>query len=241
MEGHKKNPDKLNTIGIITVGGVGSALVYLSIVGLQAFYVDETAIVDEVRSFGDQEKVRTSLKAEQIGHIESDLTRKGVNAEGKPVIAIPIETAKGLIVRDAKVDAAFLVPMVGRSETSTIQPIFGRPVALPPPPPAPVPPPADGAVPGVVPPDGATPGTPPPGPPTPGTPAPAQPNPGVGTPNAPAGTPQPGQIPAPTTPSTQPRPGTPAPAVQPPAARPTTVPATGSAAPAQPPAHGGGH
>ena len=165
MDAPKKNPDKLNNIGIITVGGVGSALVYLSIVGLQAFYVDETAIVDEVSSFGDQEKVRIDLKGKQIGSITTDLTRKGVTAENKPIVAIPIETAKGLVVRDARVDPANLVPIVGRSETTTIQPIFGRPVALPPPPPDAVPPPADGTVPGTVPPadtsvPGATPGTP---------------------------------------------------------------------------------
>ncbi|MBZ0235554.1 MAG: hypothetical protein K8M05_24705, partial [Deltaproteobacteria bacterium] len=150
-EGPKKNPDdKLNTIGIVTVGAVGAALVYLSIVGLQAFYVDETAVVDEIRHFGDQDKTRSSLKAEQMGRITTDLTRKGMSADGKPIIAIPIDKAKALVVEGARSDAANLVPMIGRSEASTIQPIFGRPVALPPPPPDAVPPPADGAVPGAV-------------------------------------------------------------------------------------------
>lgn len=202
--GPKKNPDNLNTIGIITVGGAGAALVYLSIVGLQAFYVDETAVVDEIRHFGDQEKTRVSLKTEQVGRITTDLTRKGVNAEGKPLIAIPIETAKALVVEAAKVDPANLVPMIGRSEASTIQPIFGRPVALPPPPPEPVAPPADGAVPGAVPPDGA--GAPPadgtaPAQPAPaaGTAAPAQPAPAAAPPAAAppaAATPTPAQPPA---------------------------------------------
>ncbi len=196
-EGPKKNPDNLNTIGIVTVGGVGAALVYLSIVGLQAFYVDETAIVDEVRHFGDQEKARTSLKSEQVGALTTNLTRKGVNADGKPLIAIPIETAKALVVEAARVDPANLVPMIGRSEASTIQPIFGRPVALPPPPPEPVAPPADGSVPGAVPPDGAAVPTPagaegaapaqPAATPTPTptpTPAPAQPAPAAAQPPA---------------------------------------------------------
>lgn len=182
--GTKRNPDHLNTIGIVTVGGVGAALVYLSIVGLQAFYVDETAIVDEVRHFGDQEKVRTSLKSEQVGRITTDLTRKGVNADGKALIAIPIETAKALVVEAAKVDPANLVPMIGRSEASTIQPIFGRPVALPPPPPEPVAPPADGSVPGAVPPDGAA-------VPSPEGAAPVQPTPAAATPTPAAATPTP--------------------------------------------------
>ncbi|HUQ04637.1 MAG TPA: hypothetical protein VM261_19185 [Kofleriaceae bacterium] len=242
-DGPKKNPDNLNTIGIITVGLVGAALVYLSIVGLQAFYVDETAIVDEVRSFGDQEKVRTSLKAEQSGHI-SDFVRKGNAADGRPVVSIGIDQAKKLVVEGAKVDPSNLVPIVGRSDKGTIQPIFGRPVALPPPPTDAVPPPADGSVPGAVPPDGAgagagtgtaapaaapgaAPGTAPGAAPAtapgtaPGTGAtPGQPNPGTGTPTSPA------PAVAPTAGSATPPPATPPPATPPPA-------------PA--PAHGGGH
>lgn len=151
MEGAKRNPDdKLNTIGIATVGAVGSALVYLSIVGLQAFYAGETAIVDEIAQFGDQEKVRNSLKSEQVGKITTDLRRMGWStADGKPVVSIPIEQAMRLVVRDASTDPANLVPAVGRADKATIQPVFGRPLALPPPPPPPpepppeVPPPPD--------------------------------------------------------------------------------------------------
>ncbi len=202
MESPKKNPDSMNTIGIITVGAVGSALVYLSIVGLQAFYVDETAIVDEVSTFGQQENVRADLKSRQVGVITTDLMRKGWTTpapDNKQVVSIPIETAKQLVVRDAKVDPANLVPAVGRSETGTIQPIFGRPVALPPPPPPDVLPPADGTVPGVVPPDGASPA---------GAVDPTQPTPPGATPPA---TPGPS---VPTTPS----------ATTPPAAAPATTP-----------------
>jgi len=148
MDAPKKNPDKLNTIGIVTVGAVGSALVYLSIVGLQAFYVNETSAVDEVAAFGDQALPRTSLKSAQVGKI-TEPRRMGWNgADGKPVVSIPIERAKQLIAQDAKVDAGNLVPVVGRSDKGTIQPIFGRPVALPPPPPPPEPVDPTGAIPG---------------------------------------------------------------------------------------------
>lgn len=196
MEGAKRNPDdKLNTIGIATVGAVGSALVYLSIVGLQAFYAGETAIVDEIAQFGDQEKVRNSLKSEQVGKITTDLRRMGWStADGKPVVSIPIEQAMRLVVRDASTDPANLVPAVGRADKATIQPVFGRPLALPPPPPPPEPPPVDGQVPGVVPPAGADapapapdPGAAPaaPAPTAPAAPAPAAPAPAA--PAAPAG------------------------------------------------------
>jgi hypothetical protein len=178
MEGPKKNPDKLNTIGVVTVGAVGSSLVYLSIVGLQAFYVNETSTVDTAAAFGDQEKARTSLKSDQVGKITDPRRMNWNDTSGKPVISIPIDAAKKLIVQGAKVDPANLVPVVGKSEKSTIQPIFGRPIALPAaPPPAPVTPdmPAP-AVPGAVPPDGAAPGTPAPGTaPAPAAPAPAAP------------------------------------------------------------------
>jgi hypothetical protein len=226
MEGHKKNPDQLNTIGIITVGGVGAALVYLSIVGLQAFYVDETSVVDEVRHFGDQGKVRDDLRATQTGH-NTDFVRKAPLEPGKPgMVTIGIDEAKKLVVRDAKVDPSNLIPAVGKSDVSTIQPIFGRPVALPPPPPTPVPPPADGTAPGVVPPDG----TPPDGA-APGTESPPAPVPGATT--TPAGATTPGAAtPGAATPPAagsaapaQPRPTTPPP--PPPPARPATPPAAG--------------
>ena len=42
MSGPKRNPDKLNTIGIVVVGICGAVLVYVTIVALQAFYVNDT-------------------------------------------------------------------------------------------------------------------------------------------------------------------------------------------------------
>jgi hypothetical protein len=229
MEGTKKNPDQLNTIGIITVGGVGAALVYLSIVGLQAFYVGETSVVDEVRKFGDQGKLRDDLRATQTGH-NTDFVRKAPLEPGKPgMVTIGIDAAKALVLRDAKVDPSNLIPAVGKSDLSTIQPIFGRPIPLAAPPPAPVPPPADGTVPGVVPPAGDTTGTPPDGA-QPGTEAHPAPVPGAGSASA---------APAPAAGS-----ATPAPA----AGSATPAPAAGSATPAparpdptlpHPPAAGG--
>jgi hypothetical protein len=191
MEGPKKNPDKLNTIGVVTVGAVGSSLVYLSIVGLQAFYVNETSTVDSVATFGDQAKARSSLKSDQVGKITDPRRMNWNDTAGKPVISIPIDAAKKLIVQDAKVDPANLIPVVGKSEKSTIQPIFGRPIALPAaPPPAPVTP--DMPAPGAVPPDGAA--APAPAAPAPAAPAaattattPAAPAPATPTPAAPGG------------------------------------------------------
>ena len=43
MSGPKRNPDRLNTIGVVVVGICGAVLVYVSIVALQAFYLNDTA------------------------------------------------------------------------------------------------------------------------------------------------------------------------------------------------------
>ena len=42
MSGPKRNPDRLNTIGVVVVGICGAVLVYVTIVALQAFYVNDT-------------------------------------------------------------------------------------------------------------------------------------------------------------------------------------------------------
>jgi hypothetical protein len=43
MSGPHRNPDKINTIGIVVVGICGAVLVYVSIVALQAFYMDDSS------------------------------------------------------------------------------------------------------------------------------------------------------------------------------------------------------
>jgi hypothetical protein len=131
-QGEKKNPDKLNTVGIVTVGLAGSAMVYLAIIGVQALYQNETSQVDEVAQFGRQADVRNTLKAEQVGYINEPRIRQGATGIGGAQLhIIPIEAAKDLVLNDVKVDPANLVPAVSRSEFTTIKPVFGRPVALP--------------------------------------------------------------------------------------------------------------
>lgn len=163
--GEKKNPDRMNTIGIATVGFAGCAFVYLSITGIEALYLNESSRVDEVAKFGKQEETKKTLKAEQVGKItEPRLGTKAAN--GTQLYTVPIDTAKTLILRDVAVDPANLVPAVSRSEFTTIKPVFGRPQNLPSavpigqsaPPPAPVDPaapPAGDVAPGTAPAGGA--------------------------------------------------------------------------------------
>lgn len=146
--GPKKN-NALNTIGIITVGVVGSVFVYVSIIGLQALYVSETSAVSVQKSFGAQGEVKDSLKAEQVGNISDAGRRMSVfGPSNTQLLIVGIDAAKKLVVRDAG-DPSRLVPAIGPSIKPSIAPLFGRPQPLPPePPPAP---PVDGAAPAIDP------------------------------------------------------------------------------------------
>jgi hypothetical protein len=130
--GEKKNPDKMNTVTIVTVGLTGAALVYISIIAIEALYLNETSRVDEVAAFGKQGDVRTSLRTTQIGNITEARIRTNVlGLNNVQLYSIPIDEAKRLVLHDAKQDPANLVPAVTRSEFTTIKPVFGRPSLLP--------------------------------------------------------------------------------------------------------------
>ena len=111
MSGPKRNPDKLNTIGIVVVGICGAVLVYVSITALQAF---------------------RSIKTTQI----SNITEYGANAAPKPDDPSPrtyrtsIDDAMKAVVVSAKADPALLIPTQGPSDKPSVKAIFGRPQPL---------------------------------------------------------------------------------------------------------------
>jgi hypothetical protein len=126
MSGPKRNPDALNTIGVVVVGICGAVLVYVSIVALQAFYLNDTSEVQTMADYGGNDVTARSIKTSQI----NNLTEYGSNpaAEGKaPTFRVPIDEAMKQVVQAAKVDPANLVPTQGRSDRPTVKPIFGRP------------------------------------------------------------------------------------------------------------------
>jgi hypothetical protein len=153
MSGPKRNPDKLNTIGVVVVGICGAVLVYVTIVALQAFYVNDTAEVQNTADYGGQDTGLKSLRAAQMGMI-NDYKTNSKPAEPKPGEAakpqtyhVPIELAMKRVVDEAKADPSNLVPAVGRSDKPTVLPIFGRPKPLPTAPAAPAAAPADAGAP----------------------------------------------------------------------------------------------
>lgn len=154
MSGPKRNPDRLNTIGVVVVGICGAVLVYVTIVALEAFYVNDTSEIQTMADYGGQDTVARSIRTEQINRINEYGTNprpappKGNEPVKPQTFRVPITHAMKLVVDGAKTDASALVPAVARSSTATVLPIFGRPKLTPPP---------AAATP--------SPGTPPPGPP----------------------------------------------------------------------------
>ena len=129
MSGPKRNPDKLNSIGVVVVGICGAVLVYVTIVALQAFYMDDTSEIQTMADYGGQDTDYQKLRSTQ----KNNITEPGPNANtgGTQTYRIPINHAMKLVVDEAKVDPANLVPSQGRSDQATALPVYGRPKAIP--------------------------------------------------------------------------------------------------------------
>jgi hypothetical protein len=125
MSGPKRNPDKLNTIGIVVVGICGAVLVYVTIVALQAFYMNDTSEVQNAADYGGQDITAKGHKADELRNI----SEVGKNSSGDTV-HIKIEEAMNLVIRDAQKDPSHLVPALPPSTKPTIEPVFGRPKTL---------------------------------------------------------------------------------------------------------------
>ena len=132
MSGPKRNPDKLNTIGIVVVGICGAVLVYVSITALQAFYMNDTSDVQTMADYGGNDTAVRSIKTTQI----SNITEYGANAAPKPDDPSPrtyrtsIDDAMKAVVVSAKADPALLIPTQGPSDKPSVKAIFGRPQPL---------------------------------------------------------------------------------------------------------------
>jgi hypothetical protein len=104
MSGPKRNPDKLNTIGVVVVGVCGAVLVYVTIVALEAFYVSDTSEIQTMRDYGGQDTQAMTLKADQLKNLSDRGEANGVAPGTQQTYRIPIDTAMKLVARDAKAD-----------------------------------------------------------------------------------------------------------------------------------------
>jgi hypothetical protein len=142
MSGPKRNADRLNTIGIVVVGICGAVLVYVTIVALQAFYVNDTSEIQTMADYGGQDTGARSLRTEQVNRIAEYGTNprpaapKAGEAARQQSYRVPIDVAMKLVVEGAKAHPGALVPVLGPSDKATVLPVFGRPKLAPPPAPA---------------------------------------------------------------------------------------------------------
>ena len=127
MEGAKKNQDKLNMVGIVVVGICGAVLVYVSIVLLEAFYMNDSSEVTTMADYGGQDTAVKSIKAAQQSNIGTYARGPAPTAGGEQTFHISIDRAMAIVADEAKVDPSNLVPAVGKSEKTSIKPVFGRP------------------------------------------------------------------------------------------------------------------
>jgi hypothetical protein len=241
----RKASDRVNTYGILLIGLVSSVLLWVSVVALQAYYNRTAGQLQGERDAAFKNRQVTDLKSAQVAELQDS---KYVDPN-KGRVTIPIDSAKGLVLRDLRDGAPSVVPAVGPHDKATIPAKWGRP-------PDQVAAPAAGAAPAGAPAAGAAPA----GAPAAGAPAAGQPagQPAAGQPAAGAaaagGAPAAGAAPAGgaatlppgTTPGTTPtprEPGEPTPAAGGAAGggaaagkgTPRTPAPSGKAAPASPP------
>jgi hypothetical protein len=124
MSGPHRNPDKLNTIGIVVVGICGAVLVYVTIVALQAFYMNDTAELQQNQDYGGQDARLKAIRADQQRNINEYALASPTSYR------IPIDVAMNKVIQNAQVDPSTLVPALGKSNVPTICPEFGRPKNL---------------------------------------------------------------------------------------------------------------
>src|SRR4030095_1388382 len=108
MSGSKRNPAKLNTIGVVVVGICGAVLVYVSIVALQAFYMNDTSEIQTMADYGGQGTTVESIRAEESAHINGYAPNpappppaKAGDPPGVQTYRVPIDRAIKLVVESA--------------------------------------------------------------------------------------------------------------------------------------------
>jgi hypothetical protein len=136
--GPKRNPDSLNTFGVVVVGICGAVMVYVAITALQAFYMNDTSELQTMADYGGQDVTAKGHKADEMQNITVTASNP-VAPGGSPTYRVKIEHAMKLIADEASkpgFDPTRMVPTLPPSVKPTIEPIFGRPKPLTTTPPA---------------------------------------------------------------------------------------------------------
>ena len=134
MSGPHRNPDRLNTIGVVVIGVCGAVLVYVTIVALQAFYVSDTSEIQTMADYGGQDIQARNVRVSQTKNLNAPSTPNPAGAV--QTYRIPLKHAFKRVVEAVKTDpknVGNLVPALGPSNVPTVAPAFGRPKPLTPP------------------------------------------------------------------------------------------------------------
>jgi hypothetical protein len=119
----RKASDRVNTYGILLIGLVSSVLLWVSVVALQAYYNRTAGQLQGERDAAFKNRQVTDLKSAQVAELQDS---KYVDPK-KGRVTIPIDSAKGLVLRDLRDGKPSLVPAVGPHDKATVPAKWGRP------------------------------------------------------------------------------------------------------------------
>jgi hypothetical protein len=119
----RKASDRVNTYGILLIGLVSSVLLWVSVVALQAYYNRTAGQLQGERDAAFKNRQVTDLKSAQVAELQDS---KYVDPN-KGRVTIPIDSAKGLVLRDLRDGAPSVVPAVGPHDKATVPAKWGRP------------------------------------------------------------------------------------------------------------------
>lgn len=132
MSGPQRNPDSINTVGIVVIGICAAVLVYVTITALQAFYMNDTAQVQTMADYGGNDTNVRKVNADARANIAESGTNRDKN-NNITSYRIPIKAAMAKVVQEANAGSDKpldeFIPGI-KSNKATAQPQFGRPVMI---------------------------------------------------------------------------------------------------------------
>ena len=126
MSGPKRNPDSLNTIGVVVVGICGAVMVYVSITALQAFYMNDTSELQTMADYGGQDTIAKTSQGR--GDAQHHRARDGHELDHDRSMRWTAIVKSADEARVAGKPATLLVPGACEENMPTEVPQRGRPV-----------------------------------------------------------------------------------------------------------------
>ncbi|HTE53357.1 MAG TPA: hypothetical protein VK698_21025 [Kofleriaceae bacterium] len=120
----KKQQDRVNAYGIVLIGLVGTVLIWVSVVALQAYYNRTSGALRSERDAEWKNKDVMDLKTAQLAELRDS---KFVNPQ-KGIVTIPIDQAEVLVLKGLRDGDPSVVPAVGPHDLPTVPAVWGRPV-----------------------------------------------------------------------------------------------------------------